>query len=192
MEHPEIVTAFVEAGRVAEGPVAEVLAVLWQRHRLDPSETQLVFELETGRQLDYDLSGSLEDTLARLSHERARGPGRPRLGVVSREVSLLPRHWEWLEHQPQGLSATLRRLVDQARKAAPGEERARKIRSALNNVLTALGGNLPGYEEATRALFAGHTALFEHCVAGWPTDLHDYVVARARAAEIALNEVLQE
>ncbi|MFY0534142.1 DUF2239 family protein [Nannocystis pusilla] len=41
------------------------------------------------------------------------GPGRPKLGVVSREVSLLPRHWEWLERQPSG---SRRRCADSSRR----------------------------------------------------------------------------
>jgi len=95
----------------------------------------------------------------------------PRLGVVSREVSLLPRHWDWLEQQPNGISAALRRLLDEARKRAPGEERARLAREAAGRFMTAMAGNLPGYEEAARALFAKDHERFTQRIAAWPEDV---------------------
>jgi hypothetical protein len=91
--------------------------------------------------------------------------------VVSREVSLLPRHWEWLEEQPQGISAALRRLVDEAKKKNPGEQRARRGREAISKFMTAMGGNLEHYEEATRALFAKDNARFAQLIQDWPKDI---------------------
>jgi hypothetical protein len=91
--------------------------------------------------------------------------------VVSREVSLLPRHWDWLEQQPNGISAALRRLVEEARKRAPGEERARLAREAAARFMTAIAGNLPGYEEASRALFAKDHERFRQRIAAWPEDV---------------------
>jgi len=116
-----------------------------------------------------------------------RGPGRPRLGVVGREVSLLPRHWEWLELQPSGISAALRRLVDQARNTEPGKERARPLRAALSRVMTAMAGNRPGYEEASRALFAGDQPRLETLVRKWPKDIRRYVLDRSREASDAAS-----
>jgi hypothetical protein len=98
------------------------------------------------------------------------------LGVVSREVSLLPRHWEWLEAQPHGISAGIRRLVEEARKQNPGEQRARKGREALNKFMTAIAGNRPNYEEATRALFAPDYARFEELIADWPEDIRAHLL----------------
>jgi hypothetical protein len=94
--------------------------------------------------------------------------------VVSREVSLLPRHWEWLEAQPNGISAAMRRLVDQASKRNPGKERARRARTAASRVMTALAGNLPGFEEASRALFAEDQARFEQLIRRWPRDVRKH------------------
>ncbi|HEY1537437.1 MAG TPA: DUF2239 family protein, partial [Polyangiaceae bacterium] len=115
----------------------------------------LIFEDQTGRQVDFDFNGTLSEVLERALPAPERvGPGRPKLGVVSREVSLLPRHWAWLEEQPQGISAALRRLVDEAKKKNPGEQRARLGREAISKFMTAMAGNSAHYEEATRALFA--------------------------------------
>jgi hypothetical protein len=121
----------------------------------------LCFEDATGKQVDFNF------------REPARvGPGRPKLGVVSREISLLPRHWEWLESQPSGASAAIRRLVDQARNGAGDADRRR--REAAGRFLTAMAGNLPGYEEATRALWAGDQARFAALMDGWPADVRAY------------------
>lgn len=178
--------AFAGPRRVAAGSLREVLRTLKRRFDEDGSDLVLVFEAETGRQVDFDLRGSLDEVFEREAPERPPGgPGRPRLGVVSREVSLLPRHWEWLEAQPNGISAALRRLVEDALRAAPERERARRARAALSRVLSSLAGNRPGYEEATRALFAGDTARFESLVERWPRDIRELAVAKAREAALA-------
>jgi hypothetical protein len=118
--------------------------------------------------------------LARALPGRSRsGPGRPKLGVVSREISLLPRHWDWLEEQPNGASAALRRLVDQARKREPGEQRARLAREAAGRFMSAMAGNFPGYEEASRALYAGNRSRFEELTLNWPRDIREYIWSRA-------------
>jgi len=132
----------------------------------------LIFEDQTGRQVDFDLRGTTAQVLARAMPVSApAGPGRPKLGVTAREVSLLPRHWEWLAQQPNGASAALRRLVDQARKCEPGEQQARRAIEAASRFLTAIAGNLPGYEEATRALYARDAGRFEDLIREWPPDI---------------------
>ena len=186
---PELTyTAFAGVRRVAAGALRDVLPVLKQRFDVDRSELVLVFELETGRQVDFDLRGSLADVLEGAARAQPRGPGRPRLGVTSREVSLLPRHWDWLEQQPQGISGSLRRLVEQAIKLQPGQERARRTRAALSRFLSSMAGDRPHYEEATRALFAGDIARFAALVERWPKDIREYAVRQARAAERADKE----
>ena len=137
----------------------------------------LIFEDRTGRQIDFDLSGTVADVLARAMPAPERiGPGRPKLGVVSREISLLPRHWEWLEAQQQGISAGLRRLVDEASKRNPREQRAKKGREALSKFMTTMAGNLANYEEANQALFASQNARFEELIAGWPEDIRAHLL----------------
>ncbi|HSQ64232.1 MAG TPA: DUF2239 family protein [Polyangiaceae bacterium] len=180
--------AFAGARRVAAGQLRDVLGVLKRRYEKAPSDLILVFAVETGRQVDFDLRGSLDEVLERYDATAARGPGRPRLGVTSREVSLLPRHWEWLDEQPSGISAALRRLVEHAIKNQPGRQRAQRIRNALNGVLTAIAGDRPHYEEATRALFAGDTARFETLIERWPRDIREFAVERFAEADRAEHD----
>lgn len=101
---------------------------------------------------------------------------------MSREVSLLPRHWEWLEQHPGGASAALRRLVEEARKREPGKQRARQAADAASRFMSAMAGNLPNYEEATRALYRARRAAFEQLVADWPHDIRKHVLRLAEGA----------
>ena len=110
---------------------------------------------------------------------RRPGRGRPRLGVVAREVTLLPRHWDWLALQPGGASAALRRLVEDARRQTTGLDAARTAQEALYRAMSALAGNAPGFEDASRALFAGETARLEAIVATWPPDIAAYILRLA-------------
>lgn len=144
----------------------------------DPSV--LIFEQGTGKQVDFDFQGTLEVVLARALPRV--GPGRPRLGVVAREVSLLPRHWEWLEQQQSGASAALRRLVDEARKHDPAQQQCRLARDAAYRFMNALAGDRPGFEEATRALYAGDAPRFAALIAPWPADLRHALTGFAKDA----------
>ncbi len=176
-------TAFVEQRRLAAGPLPALLARTKAWVDREEAGQLLIFDDETGRQVDFDFSGTLEEVLARVVPAAAPArPGRPRLGVTGREVSLLPRHWEWLELQPSGISAALRRLVDEARKREPGKQRARALREAANRFLTAMAGNLPGYEEACRALFAGDEPGFTRHARGWPADIRKHALRWVREA----------
>lgn len=182
METERTYTAFADLRQIAAGPLAEVLPKLKAWTDEHPGEPPLVFDDTRGRQIDFDLRGSVTDVLARALPAPAAGPGRPKLGVVSREVSLLPRHWEWLEEQPNGASAALRRLVDEARHREPEQQRQRRGQDALSRVLTALAGDLPHYEEATRALYAPDRPRFESLIAKWPAAVRKYVARLADAA----------
>jgi len=182
MTDPSRHLAFAGPRCIADGPLREVLPVLKQRFDADPSDMVLVFEVETGRQVDFDLRGTLAEALERADPQQPRGPGRPKLGVVSREVTLLPRHWEWLEAQPSGSSATLRRIVEAAMKAHPDADRARRIRMALSRFLSTMAGDRPNFEESSRALFAGQTDRFEELVQRWPKDIRTHAMEQARAA----------
>lgn len=177
----ETYTAFVGNERLATADLETLLLRIKRRLEAGEDRTVLVFEDATGVQVDFDLSGTDDEVLARLKthpHLVTRqetparsGPGRPKLGVVSREVSLLPRHWDWLETQPAGCSATLRRLVEEARKAAAGGEEARKAQDATGKFLWTMAGDLPGFEEVTRDLWAGRTEALAVRMAGWPPDI---------------------
>jgi hypothetical protein len=159
--------------RLASGPPADV--ALSARGAPGGGEPILVFDDASGRVVDLDLSGSEDDIRARYAAqegpEEARAPGRPKLGVVAREVTLLPRQWDWLAAQPGGASAALRRLVDAARKHGEAAESERSARERTYRFLHAIGGDLPGFEEVSRALFAGDRVRFAAGVAAWAPDV---------------------
>jgi hypothetical protein len=184
MEDERTYTTFVGETRIASGPLEAVLPVLKARFDQSLSELVLVFEDQSGKQVDFDLRGTLKQVLARALPLRTphSGPGRPKLGVVAREVSLLPRHWEWLELQPNGASAALRRVIDQERKRQPAEQRTREAVEAAGRFLAALAGNFPGYEEATRALWAGNRGRFEELIGPWPADIRMHAQRLLRVA----------
>jgi hypothetical protein len=169
---PASFTAFSGFQRIARGPRAELVAAL--RARSDAAAC-LVFDDHTGMQVDLDLRDAAQSPEAAAPGEPPRGVGRPKLGVVAREVTLLPRQWEWLARQPGGASVALRRLVDETRRVHAGRDAARAAREAAYGVMTGLAGNLPGFEEAARALFAGDRAAFEAHLAGWPDDLRTHL-----------------
>jgi hypothetical protein len=178
MEIEPTLTAFAGDRCVARGALREVLLALMARG--EGRAPVLVFDDRTGKQVDFDLRGTPEEVLARA--RPPAGPGRPRLGVVAREVTLLPRHWEWLEAQPSGASAALRRLVEEAARRDPGEQEARRAVEAASRVMTALAGDRPGYEEASRALFARDGRRYAALIRGWPADVRRHLLLCVRGA----------
>jgi len=183
MEQEQTYSAFVGEELIASGPLEKMVMGVKSEFDRDASTLFLIFEDETGRQVDFDLRGTLEQVLARaFPRPQKTGPGRPKLGVTSREISLLPRHWAWLEGQPHGASAALRRLIDDARKLGPDEQRSRQAKEALVRMMSAMAGNMPGYEAACRSLYAGDRAEFEHLIQIWPRDIRTYLSRRANEA----------
>jgi len=172
-------TAFAGARRIAAGNRDSILSQIKQY--TDSSEERvLIFEDISGKQVDFDFSGSIDDVLERARARSPKaGPGRPKLGVVGREISLLPRHWDWLEDQPNGISAAIRRLVDEARKREPGAQRARRLRDGIARFMWSMGGDLPNFEEATRALYGESDARLEELIAPWPDDVREHVLRLA-------------
>jgi len=143
-----------------------------------------VFDAETSEPLDLDLRGSLADVLARLAPaapSAPRAPGRPKLGVVAREVTLLPRHWEWLAEQPGGASVTLRKLVEGARRESSSAGQRLRAQDSAYRFMVAVAGNEAGFEEAARALYAGDAASFAERTDSWPADVRDHTRALAAA-----------
>lgn len=177
-------TAFDGSRRLAEGALIDVALAVKNALAERPDASILVFDDATGRVVDLDLRGSADDIAARLAPappeaDVPRGRGRPKLGVVAREVTLLPRHWDWLAAQPGGASQALRRLVDDARKADGGRTEIRVAREAAYRFMSAMAGNLPGFEEGTRALFADDQTRFVEQAATWPADVRAYVLRLA-------------
>ena len=159
------------------------------------SDAQLViFDAATSRTAEIDLRGSLADVQKRVARRipaqddeaaaeaAPRGPGRPKLGVVAREVTLLPLHWEWLSLQPGGASVAIRKLVEEARRANAAKDRVREGQESLHRFMTAMGGDQPHYEEALRALYAGEQKRFDAAIARWPADVRDHVKRLAAVA----------
>ncbi|WP_421995984.1 DUF2239 family protein [Reyranella sp.] len=196
-------TAFVGSRQVAAGSLASVALALRAAAEEHPGEAMLVFSDATGHVVDLDLRGTEAAVVARLAEQPGpagagtttdappaakRGPGRPRLGVVAREVTLLPRHWDWLGAQPGGASVALRRLVDEARRAAPDAGRIRQAQETAYRFMSAMAGNAPGFEAATRALFAGDRAGFDGALGRWPADVARYAATLAAPAFAATGE----
>lgn len=186
-------TAFIGPRRLASGPLAEVALAVMKASRRDAAEPVVIFDDADGRPIDLNLSGSERDVVARLPQPawnsqssandapatEPRGRGRPRLGVVAREVTLLPRHWEWLGAQPGGASVALRKLVEEARRTSGDLDRSRAARDAAYHFMSVMAGNLPGFEEASRALFADDRRRFVGLIAGWPEDIRDHIARLA-------------
>ncbi len=191
---PKHCTAFQGVRRIASGDLSQV--ALEAKIVLDRQENAPIFIFDDvmGTLIDVDFRGSATAVLQRLAKAGAatapsggpsetlgrRGPGRPRLGVVAREVTLLPRHWDWLNSQPGGASVALRRLVDEARRTHGGRDRVREAREAAYRFMSAMAGDEPGYEDATRALFANNQERFDALTQRWPADVRDH--ARRLAA----------
>ncbi|MCP1184488.1 DUF2239 family protein [Paenibacillus sp. 1781tsa1] len=187
-------TAFLEKDCLAKGTIQHVVATV--KDTLEDSKfvQLLIFDDLTGKPLDIDFRGNTVEVLERLNsqvghipdsneHEQpARRVGRPKLGVVSGEVTLLPRHWDWLKAQPGGASVTLRKLIDEARRTGENEGKVRAAQEASYHFMTAMAGDFPQYEEALRALYAGNEDLFYGLIDHWKPDIRDYIKTLAKGA----------
>jgi hypothetical protein len=183
MSEPAPHTAFQDATRIAGGPLAAVALAVKAALAAAPTAAILVFDDATGKVVDLDLRGSDAEIAARYTppnvdmsatDDTPRGRGRPKLGVVAREVTLLPRHWDWLALQPGGASQALRRLVDEARKADGGRSRTRAAQAAAYAFIATMAGDREGFEEASRALFAGDDERFVEHSRTWPQDIRTH------------------
>lgn len=184
MSEPTPHTAFHDATRITGGSLAAVALAVKAALAADPTAAVLVFDDTTGKVVDLDLRGGdaeIADRYASPNDEAAtdstpRGRGRPKLGVIAREVTLLPRHWDWLALQPGGSSQALRRLVDDARRNDGGRSQARAAQAAAYAFIATMAGDREGFEEASRALFAGDGARFAEHSRTWPHDICAHAV----------------
>ncbi|WP_211441529.1 DUF2239 family protein [Collimonas humicola] len=184
------VIAFAGSHRIAAGQLA--LVALKAKELIDRNDSAaiLIFDDVTSEQVEVDFRGSAEQVLQRLaaneppaaaprensgSHEPARGPGRPKLGVIGREVTLLPRHWDWLNAQSGGASVALRKLVEDARRHSEQRDQLRRAQEYAYRFMSAMAGNSVNFDEATRALFAGDQAGFESLIETWTADVRDHL-----------------
>lgn len=194
------VTAFDGVKRLARGALVDVALAVKAALSATPDASVLVFDDSTGAVIDLDLRGAPAEIVERLAAQHGerqpslsephsidekedqaatRGRGRPRLGVIGREVTLLPRHWQWLAQQRGGASQALRRLIDEARRADGDRTRTRANQDRAYRFMSAMAGDLAGFEEASRALFSGNRAAFDRCTQTWPLDV------RVHAHELA-------
>lgn len=190
-QHVAVVKCVAFAGQslVASGDLPEVALAAKKAFGQDHNIGVIILDAETSFPVDVDLSGTLEDVAARMvrstqpavSNPPTR-PGRPRLGVVAREVTLLPRHWEWLSEQPGGASVTLRKLVEEARRSTVGETRIRRAQESCYRFMSILAGDEPGYEEALRSLYAGDEDRFASYTEAWPPDVREHARRLARSS----------
>ena len=188
--------AFEGTRRIASGSLADVAVKVKETSDANPRAQILVFDAYTSESIEIDCRGSVADVLSRIPAAREddspatetappatpAGPGRPRLGVVAREITLLPRHWEWLSNQPGGASVALRKLVEQARRASAFADRVRQAQDSAFRFMSAMAGNLKNFDEVSRALFAPDRASFATLTADWPADIRDHLLQLAEAA----------
>ncbi|MDO9296588.1 DUF2239 family protein [Bradyrhizobium sp.] len=187
--------AFEGDRRIASGDLRAVVRAAKATLDRARDASIIVFDGNTSATIEIDFRGSMADVLARLPDDaRAqipaeaaaasapRGPGRPKLGVVAREVTLLPRHWEWLARQPGGASVAIRKLVEQASRTGEDKDRIRQAQEAAYRFMSVTSGNRPHYEEAIRALFAGDAIRFEQRIAEWPDDIRAHTSGLAERA----------
>jgi len=188
--HPTCCTAFEGSRRIASGELIQVATLTKQVLDRGEQAPVLIFDDETSELIEVDFRGTVDEVVKRLGElpsgpapapvppetgEGApRGPGRPKLGVVAREVTLLPRHWDWLNGQPGGASVALRKLVEEARRINEGKDRLRRAQESVYRFISAMAGNQAGFEEATRALFAGDQARFNELTKTWPVDVLEH------------------
>jgi uncharacterized protein len=178
-----VFTVFVGSRRLTSGPLGQ--AALAAKKALDRGSQQpvLIYNDSTGRSVELDVRGSDAEILAKLaapvSESAARGRGRPKLGVVSRDITLLPRHWQWLGSQPGGASVAIRKLVDAARRDNQESDQRRDAQAAAFHFISAMAGNLPGFEEASRALFANDHEKLAEQMSGWPADIREHALKLA-------------
>lgn len=190
-------TSFDGHRRVASGSLLTVALAVRRSLDAGAAGPVLIFDDSTGRSIDIDTRGTDAELAARFAaqaeadveaeivpedaqSEEPRGRGRPKLGVVAREVTLLPRHWEWLAAQPGGASVVLRKLVDEARRTHGDRDRVRKAQERAYHFMSTMAGDFAGFEEASRALFANDEPRFSELIAGWPVDVRDYAALLAK------------
>jgi hypothetical protein len=155
-------TVFLKHDVIARGTPEDVVPAMRALQPLDRSSDLLAFDDETGRQIDLDL---------RPEAQAARRRGRPSLGVAAKEVTLLPRHWEWLANQRGSASATLRKLVDEAMRKGRGE---RDRQDAAYRFLNVMAGDLPHFVDAVREIYAGNRIGYDHFSHDWPPAVRDH------------------
>jgi len=183
MNDADTFIAFYGNKQIATGLLADMLSkttsFIQEQATENDSETLLIFNERTGSQIDFDFRGSVEEVLERALPKRSAG--RPKLGVTSREITLLPRHWQWLESQGKSASASLRLVVEEAMKRDAGEADIKKTLAVIDRIMMAMAGDLSHFEEASRSLNQRNKEQFEACIESWPKDIKIYLLKRLQS-----------
>jgi hypothetical protein len=190
MDEPEASwTAFEGTRRIASGPLADVVTAAKAAIDGGSAEPIMVLDDQDAQRVEIDFRRDIDFILARLPQpapnidpDAPRGRGRPKMGVVAREVTLLPRHWDWLNRQPGGASVALRKLVEEARHTHRVRDQIRQSQEAAYRFMSIMAGDRPFFEEATRALFAGNHVRFDAMTGSWPVDIRDHAQRLAAGA----------
>lgn len=188
--------AFAGAKNIASGPPQSVVTRVKGFIEKNSEASVLIFDAVTSEAIEIDLRGPLSEVLGRLpgaptlvpQSPASRPAGRPRLGVIAREVTLLPRHWEWLASQPGGASVALRKLVESAQRASGPSDRIRQAREAAYRFMSVMAGDEPGFEEAIRSLFAGDLTRLRKFIRNWPPDIKKHALSLAEATALKEGE----
>lgn len=193
--------AFANTDRLAFGPPETVVPVVKNYAEANAEHSILIFNTEDSKPIEIDLRGSIADILASFPPEESaptsgtntdvtnRLPGRPKLGVTSREVTLLPRHWEWLSQQTGGASVTLRKLVDEARHSSKEKDALRAAQESTYRFMTAMAGNEVNYEGAVRALYERDIILLRRLIETWPKDIQSHTLYLITGEPDAIFEI---
>ncbi|MGC7403265.1 DUF2239 family protein [Pandoraea pneumonica] len=187
-------TVFRGMRRIATGSLADAAIAFQQASLVDAHLPVLIFDDLTGDTRDVDVRGTAADIRERYRpvavpvvaadapvdvvdapEAPTKSRGRPKLGVVAREVTLLPRHWDWLADQPGGASVALRKLVDEARRKFANRDLTRRAQERAYRFMSTIAGDLPQFEEASRALFANDFDALDTRIAEWPEDVREYL-----------------
>lgn len=190
--------AFARAKNIASGQPRSVVTSAKAFIEKYPETSVLIFDAVTSEPVEIDLRGPLSKILRRLPEAPGSGSvpqspaprsaGRPKLGVIAREVTLLPRHWEWLASQPGGASVALRKLVESAQRASGPSDRMRRAREAAYRFMSAMAGDEPGFEEAIRSLFAGDLTRLRKFIRNWPPDVREHALSLAEMTVLEARE----
>ncbi|WP_444923169.1 DUF2239 family protein [Microbulbifer sp. DLAB2-AF] len=163
---------------IARGTLESIVRQVKSRETpLEP----MVFSTDNCQRIEIDWQGDIETVLTRLKPSTtptSAKRGRPKLGVISKEVTLLPRHWEWLRQQPGGASVILRKLVEQAQKDISLEERITTSQHQLDRFMLQVVGDAPGFEDASRSLYRNSKVSFEKAIRAWPEEIKHFVLAK--------------
>ncbi|RZG86913.1 DUF2239 family protein [Acinetobacter venetianus] len=172
-------TAFSGDHYLASGEMMELILKIKQLQ--ETTENILIFNDQTGRQTDFDYTGSEQEIRERYAEpEPTKKVGRPKLGVISREITLQKKHWDWLDQQSASASAIIRKLIDKELDDPNSESNKMLAKQATDRFMLAMLGNMPNYEEATRALYQGDREVFLKMIQDYPKDLKKYLIQKTQ------------